>query len=186
MDIHPGQLEQLAIACPNLERINIKDNTRCLQSLKGLRAIVDNCKNLQGINLVGVSCMEDNLLLWELLSSAKKLTHLAINLNMLTHHGNCDVDQQKLIGLLKSCHALKALEVTDFYYKVDPKDLLFTHFPSLVYVRLKAACAGSLEYTITNCHQLKYLCYRNWNCSIPHISLRPFIKQLSFTATAYE
>ena len=44
MDIYPGHLEQLAIACPNLERINIEGNLNCLQNLKGLHAIVDKCK----------------------------------------------------------------------------------------------------------------------------------------------
>ena len=110
VNIYPGHLEQLAIACPNLERINLMHATNCLQSLKGLYAIVDKCKNLQGIN-VPISCVEGNLLLWELLSSAEKLTHLAIDVSTLTHHGNCDnVDQQKLIGLLKSCGNLKHLK----------------------------------------------------------------------------
>ena len=166
MEICPGHLEQLAIACPNLERINLKCATNCLQSLKGLHAIVEKCQNLQGINLVGIhiSCVEGNLLLWELLSSVKKLTHLAIDVSTLTHHGNCvDVDQQKLIGLLKSCDALKALEVTGVYSAVDCKNILFSHFPGLVNVRLRTRCIGSLEYTITNCHRLKYLYYDNQN-----------------------
>ena len=79
MDIYPGHLEQLATACPNLERINIENNLNCLQNLKGLHAIA---KNLQGINLDGIpiSCVECHLLLWQLLSSVKKLTHLAIRL----------------------------------------------------------------------------------------------------------
>ena len=184
MDIYPGHLEQLAIACPNLERINIKNARSCLQSLKGLHAIVNKCKNLQGINLAGipipcvvhnhlVSHTHMNLLLWELLSSVKKLTHLGIDLSMLTHHGNCDdVDQQKLIGLLKSCGNLKALEVRDDCCAVDTKDLLFSHFPSLVYVRLETEFAGPLEYTITNCHQLKYLYYyKQEYSSVHHISL---------------
>ena len=119
MNIYPGQLEQLAIACPNLERINLLDNTNCLQSLKGLQALVNKCQNLQGINLVGIQTVESHLLLWKILSSVKKLTHLAIGLSMLTDHGNChDVDQQKLIGLLKSCGNLKALEVTGAHYVV--------------------------------------------------------------------
>ena len=171
MNIYPGQLEQLAIACPNLERINLLDNTNCLQSLKGLQALVNKCQNLQGINLVGIQTVESHLLLWKILSSVKKLTHLAIGLSMLTDHGNChDVDQQKLIGLLKSCGNLKALEVTGARYVVDTKDFLLSHFPSLVYVRLETKCIGLLEYTITNCHQLKYLYYDNW-ITLHHISL---------------
>ena len=55
MDICPGNLEQLATACPNLEKINLMNARNCLQNLKGLRAIVDKCKNLQGINLAVIS-----------------------------------------------------------------------------------------------------------------------------------
>ena len=175
IDIYPGHLEQLAIACPNLERVNLMYATKCLQSLKGLHAIADRCKNLQGINLAGIptSCVEGKLLLWELLSSVKKLTHLAMDVSMVTHIGNYDdVDQQKFISLLKGLDALKALEVVDCYCAVATKDLPFPHFPSLVYVRLRTICTGSLEYTITNCHQLKYLYYhkRNYDPS-HHISL---------------
>ena len=36
-----GHLEQLSIACPNLELLNLKDNSSCLKSLKGLRSIVN-------------------------------------------------------------------------------------------------------------------------------------------------
>ena len=132
MDIYPGHLEQLAIACPNLERINIQNVSRCLQNLKGLHAIVDKCKNLQGIYLarIPVSRVECHLLLWGLISSVKKLTHLAIHLSMLTHHGYCaDVDQQKLIRLLKSCNNLKALEVIDEHWvRLIPKIYCFPTF----------------------------------------------------------
>ena len=153
MNIHPGHLEQLAIACPNLERINLAKASRCLQNLKGLQAVVEKCQNLQGINLAGISisCVEGNLHLWKLLSSVKKLTHLAINLSMLTYHGNSDdADQQKFIGLLKSCDALQALEVIDehYYCTADAKNLLFSHLPSLVYINLvHFQHTGSLEYS---------------------------------------
>ena len=174
MDIDPSHLEQLSIACPNLERVNLMNTRNCLQNLKGLQALVNKCKNLQGINLDGIpiSSVECHLFLWELLSSVKKLTHLAIDLSMLKNHGNFnDAGQQKFIGLLKNCSILKALEVTH-EYSVGPQDLLFSHFPSLVYVRLEVTmCNGSLEYTITNCHQLKYLYYYNSTLSIRQISL---------------
>ena len=176
MDIYPGHLEQLAVACPNLERINLRNATNCLQSLKGLQVLVDKCRNLQGINLAQIPTVECHLLLWVLLSSVKKLTHLAINLSFLTYHGDYDDDdQQTLIGLLNSCSNLKALEISDEYWDfcaVDPKQLLFSHFPSLVFVGLGGTSNTILfEYTIINCHQLKYLCYYCWNRSIHHIRL---------------
>ena len=178
VNIYPGHLKQLAIACPNLERLNLRNAQNCLQSLQGLHAIVDTCQNLQGLNLVGipVSSVESYLLLWELLSSIKKLTHLAIDLCMLIQCSNCDsADKEKLRGMLRNCGCLKALEIIQvlFYCKgcqnvSSVNDLLFKYFPSLVYVRLfQARCTTALKYIITNCHRLKYLYlyYETITCS---------------------
>ena len=169
VNIYPGHLEQLAISCPNLERLNLGKAQNCLQNLQGLHAIVDTCQNLQGLNLVGipVSSVESYLLLWELLSSIKKLTHLAIDLCMLIQSSNCDsADKEKLIGMLGKCGCLKALEIIHNTFCEECQNvpsvnnLLFSHFPSLVYVRLfQARCTTALKYTITNCHRLKYLYY---------------------------
>ena len=51
-----GHLEQLSIVCtcPNLERLNLRGNTSCLESLRGLRSIVDHCHNLRAVNLEDV------------------------------------------------------------------------------------------------------------------------------------
>ena len=56
------------------------------------------------------SFVESYLLLWELLSSIKKLTHLAIDLCMLIQSSDSS-DREKLIGMLRKCGSLKALEV---------------------------------------------------------------------------
>ena len=165
VNIYPDHLEQLAIACPNLERLDLRNARNSLQSLQGLRAIVDTCQNLQGLNLEGIpaSSVESYFLLWELLSSIKKLTHLAIDLCMLIHINNkCynAADKDKLIGMLGNCDSLKALEIKCCEECSDVNDLLFSHFPSLVYVRLShVGCPTPYKYTITNCHQLRYLYY---------------------------
>ena len=165
VNIYPDHLEQLAIACPNLERLNLKKAQNSLQSFQGLRAIVHTCQNLQGLNLeeIPVSSMESCLLLWELLSSIKKLTHLGIDICMLIHN-NCynAADKDKLICMLGNCDSLKALEVTkifdcDYEVCLNTNDLLLGHFPSLVYVRIFLAETECTKYAITNCHQLKYL-----------------------------
>ena len=183
VNIYPGHLEQLAISCPNLERLNLMKAQNCLQSLQGLHAIVDTCQNLQGLNLVGipVSSVESYLLLWELLSNIKKLTHLAIDLCMLIQSSNCDSDdKEKLIGMLRNFGSLKALDIIE---KFDHKckgcqhvpsvnDLLFSHFPSLVYVTLsQARCTTAFNYIITNCHRLKYLFYERNLRSEEHVTL---------------
>ena len=169
VNIYPGHLEQLAIACPNLERLYLRSAQNCLQSLQGLHAIVDTCQNLQGLNLVGipVSSVESYLLLWELLSSIKKLTHLAIDLCMLIQSSNCDsADKEELIGMLGKCGSLKALEIIEKFNCEEcinvcsVSNLLFSHFPSLVYVRLSQVwCTTAFKDIITNCHRLKYLYY---------------------------
>ena len=101
VNIYPGHLEQLAIACPNLEQLNLGRAENCLQSLQGLHAIVNTCQNLQGLNLVGipVSSVESYLLLWELLSSIKKLTYLAIDLCMLIQSSNCDSADKETLNI---------------------------------------------------------------------------------------
>ena len=175
MNIYSDHLEQLAIACPNLERLNLRSAQNSLQSLQGLHAIVDTCRNLQGLNLVGipVSSMESCLLLWELLSSIKKLTHLGIDLCMLIHiNNNCynAADKDKLICMLENCDSLKALEVIQ---QLDcevclnvpsANDSLLGHFVSLVYVRISLVKTECTKYAITNCHQLKYLYYSTNFC----------------------
>ena len=167
VNIYPGHLEQLATACPNIERLNLRGVQNCLQSLQGLHAIIDTCKNLQGLNFVGIpaSSVESYLLLWELLSSIKRLTHLTIDSCMLIQSSD-NGDKEKLIAMLTNCGSLKALEIMECQSVHSVNDLLFSHFPSLVYVRLednvrrsKAWCTTVIEYIITNCHWLKHLYY---------------------------
>ena len=61
ISLYSGHLEQLAIACPNLQRFNLQKCFCCLISLQGLQAIASHCHNLQGLNLLGihVSLVED-------------------------------------------------------------------------------------------------------------------------------
>ena len=181
VNIYPSHLEQLAIACPNIERLNLRGAQNCFQSLQGLRAIIDTCQNLQGLNLVGipVSSVESYLLLWELLSSIKRLTHLAVDFCMLIQNSD-SADKQKLIAMLTNCGSLKALEIVKCQSVHRLNDLLFSHFPSLVYVRLEdyvrqqseAWRTTAIEYIIANCHWLKHLYYEtHFYTSKAHVSL---------------
>ena len=78
-------LKQLAVACPNLQRLNLLNNKHCLRNLEGMCAITDYCHNLQGLNLMGIPVteVEDQILLWRILTSLK-LTHLAVNVCFTT------------------------------------------------------------------------------------------------------
>ena len=79
---YSSQLEQLALACPNLQRLNLRDCYYSLKCLQGLQAIASHCHNLQGLNLLGIHMVpkdEDRIQLWEILSGLK-LTYLAVQL----------------------------------------------------------------------------------------------------------
>ena len=72
------------------------------------------------------------MLLWELLSSLKKLTHLAIDLCIMKVS---DANKQKLINTFKTCQSLKALEITRDYMNycwdcTNVTDFLFSYFLS--------------------------------------------------------
>ena len=78
--LYPDHLEQLSIACPNLQKLDLFGNSKCLSNLQGLQSLASNCKSLHALNLWGVgekdhdySCSQ----LWEVLSTMH-LIQLAI------------------------------------------------------------------------------------------------------------
>ena len=96
------------------------------------------------------------MLLWSLLSSLKKLTHLSVDLCVM----NCyDAYKQKLIiNMFKTCRCLKALEITrDCRRCTYVTDFFFSYFPSLTYCRMYCFQCSALTYATNNCHKLKYL-----------------------------
>ena len=46
-----GHLEQLAIACPSLQRLSLENNCDCLRSLNDLCKVESLCHDLRGLNL---------------------------------------------------------------------------------------------------------------------------------------
>ena len=169
-NVQSDHLKQFAVACPNLQRLNLKDNVDCLNDLQGLHAIVHTCQNLESLNLSGISIsrVQSYLLLWELLSSLKKLTFLTIDLCMLRLYDVGD-DEQKLVNMCESFYKLQALDIhcESTYYgnqycdacqmDCNKKYLLFSYFPSLTYCAMWEFKYSALAYAITNCHHLKYL-----------------------------
>ena len=137
-------MQQLAVECPNLQQLYLKGNVNCLKDLWGLRAIVNTCQNLKSLNLaeISVSFVESYMLLWELLSSIKKLTYLAIDLCMILLYDFDDDDEQKLFTMCEGCHSLLTLEVhrerpehrgreSSIECNSINENFLFSHFPSL-------------------------------------------------------
>ena len=161
--VNSNHLEQLAVLCPNLQRLNLQGNVDCLEHLQGLRAIVHTCQNLEGINLTKISKsrVESRVLLWKLLSRLKKLTHLAIDLCLTKAYS---ANRQKLIiNMFKACQCLKALEITCNCRRCNSvEDFFFSYFPSLTYCRMLYCSRSALSYAISNCHKLKYF-YGNCN-----------------------
>ena len=77
---YSGHLEQLAIACPNLQQLDLAMNINCLKNLQGLSAIA-SCQKLQGLSIDGISVeqVESSVRLWEILIDLQ-LTNLSIEL----------------------------------------------------------------------------------------------------------
>ena len=165
-----GHLEQLSVTCPNLERLNLNDNSHCLEKLKGLRSIVNQCHNLQMIKLNGahVTGMQNCIELWELLSEIKMLNHLSVHTCTLPSFGKNDTCVQH--SFLKLVQKFVHLEYLQLTYTKDnpcsscqhalygPRPQLLGHFPVLVYCHVIGKPSNVADI-ITNCKRLKYFGY---------------------------
>ena len=204
-DTHSVHLEQLAILCPNLIRLNLFHCKDCLRSLKGLRAIASCCHNLQGVNLLGiqVTMVENHMQLWEILSGLK-LTHLAIDLCNLMPFEDNDVNKQNLLKLYQKFVHLKALHLepseidsdmlaySDSDGFDDHPTLLLSYFPSLTYCRLyrKSLHASTvIRDIVNNCQELKCLHFTAPILTAPDVNLsmynlqQLYIESVSFVVT---
>jgi len=136
-DFYSGHLEQLAIACPNLQQLSLFDNVNCLKSLQGLRAIATFCKYLAGLNIIGISGgqVESCVQLWEILVDLQ-LSYLAIGLCCLLCFEDYET-KQIVTSLYQKCSRMKALESYrdhDCTYCADNEQLLeLSNFPSLIH-----------------------------------------------------
>ena len=135
----------IIIACPQLQRLNLKGNTTL--RLEDLQMIATCCCNLKGLNLMEIPMRDMRLYInvWEVLSSMK-LTYLSIdNLNS----SRMDDEQEKqLIALFKQCRTLQALEF--HWLTIHSSYKLLSYFPSLKYLGVA-----------NNSVATSYLCARN-------------------------
>ena len=157
---HPGHLEQLAAACPNLQRLNLESKYDCLGSLQGLHMIGSCCHSLEGLNLqrIGISKVENCMQLWEILSSMQ-LSHLAVEICVLNPFTD-DALLQNLAQLFQKFLKLKALELSDGFCErcCDNKvSFLLSNFPSLVYCKMSQSGSVSNIFPniISSCKKLK-------------------------------
>jgi len=168
--LHSGHLEQLAAACPNLQRLDLESKYDCLGSLQGLHTIANCCHSLEGLNLqgIGISKVENCMQLWEILSGMQ-LTHLAVETCVLNPFTDGTL-QQQLAQLFQKFLSLKALECSDGFCEecrsCCEDSLLLCKFPSLVYCKMHHRGVQNqsnvVQNIINNCKKLE--CF-NINCT---------------------
>ena len=159
----PSHLEDIAIACPNLQQLMLPRCSQCLKSLQGLRAIARHCHKLQGLNIMSIPVteLESQIQLWEILISFK-LTHLIADFCVISPHVAGDEYKENMICLYQKCSSLVAIESsTSINCKgcrglLDNKNLLvLCEFPSLRYLKLFNYYFTSIQEIITSCKEVK-------------------------------
>jgi len=160
----PVHLEQLAVMCPNLNRLDLSENNYCLKSLQGLHALSDSCHNLEGLNLLGIKVteVENHMQLWEIICNMR-LTHLAIDLCILMPFEDDDRYKRNLIRLYQKCSRLQALLLGQIGHFdcpncdsfTDSHIVLLSYFPILSYCKLSGSRGGAIvESALTSCSKL--------------------------------
>ena len=159
--LHSGHLEQLSIACPNLQRLNLAGNEECLSSLQGLQMIAQNCASLCGLNLsyISVKKVEDQVVLWEILSDMT-ITHLAIEVCIFQPLiGNGEY----LVSLFEKCSSLHGLQLDAIYRSSSCEEcidyggqwLLLSYFPVLKYCKVQTDDdENDVQEILDSCEQL--------------------------------
>ena len=149
-------VKPIILACPQLQRLNLKNHTLRLDDLQ---VIAMCCCNLQGLNLANVAIPDADgqfcVSLWEILSSMK-LIYLRMDCLLCGSRNMNHPLAKQLISLFKQCTKLQALELRSLHY-IDLFYRLLSHFPSLEYCRLtESRQSNCMQYIITACKKLKY------------------------------
>ena len=149
--VHSGHLEQLAIACPNLQRLSLEGNSECLSNLQGLRAIAYHCHSLVGLNLKSIN-VDSHLQLWRILSDME-LSHLVLDICAMM---NGEAHEQQLCALYQKCSKLQAIELwLECLDSFEAKWSLLSHFPVLLYISVfYTEDPNTMADIISSCNQL--------------------------------
>jgi len=186
--VKSGHLEQLALACPNLERINLENNCDCLANLKGLETIAHRCHNLRGLNFkyISVTLVENHLKFWEILSGME-LTHLVIDVCVFyAMNENDPLYDKQLCGYFQKCASLQALQLESFHddgicevcVNSAVRWSILSHFPAMTYCRMAGNHPDVIQNVITNCKKLTIFQCDSMECltisSVSTINLQQF------------
>ena len=169
----PKHLQWLSIACPNLQRLDLSGNARCLRDLQGLCSVAQNCRNLQYLNLTNIDiedvdpeiygcCACDLYELWEILCTMH-LIELAVEGWMFRWGCSKDMFQNYL--------SLQALEVTCHSFCQSHYDLsLVSCLSSITSCKL-----GGLRYyhDDDNISMKQILSWRYLKCLSLHFTYHP-------------
>ena len=154
-DVKSYHLIEIALACPNLQRLNLRVNQQCL-SLEGMQMIAKHCCKLRGLNLSGipVNDIQFCLKIWEILSTMT-LTYLCINIVFFTRPlTEDDTYKRQLSTVFKQFTTLRALELYCNCHTTRRDYELQCYFPSLQYCRLNLVqypkCAQDILSTCKN------------------------------------
>ena len=164
--LNSEHLEQLAITCPNLQRLNLHGNEHSLTSLQGLCTIASSCHSLRELNLldIPVSKVESQIKLWEILSSMK-LIHLAIE--SCAMFPSIQNNEQNFVRLFREYTSLQAIETLSAPWcrtccSICVDNDLLNLFSSLNHY-ITYTCCGchhtALQDIVTSCKGLQYLHY---------------------------
>jgi len=164
IQVKPGYLEQLALACPNIERLNLEKSYDCLTNLRGLQTVAYHCYNLCGLNLrrIPVTLVENHLKLWKILSGMK-LTHLVIDFCALNPPFKSDpAYDMQLWNYFEKCTSLLALQVESKCEACDNSVIelsMLSHFPILAYCCIYNYFLNAAVQGVLDCKRLKIFCY---------------------------
>ena len=151
-----------------------------MKSLKGLRSIASCCRNLQGLDLIGIHVLqvENHVELWEILSDMK-LTHLAIEQCIIIPRENDDANRLTLIKLYQKCSQLQALclqytpckktQCTNHGELDTHHILLLSNFPSIAFCKFKfnKHTSTAIHDILMNCKEIRCFSFFPGSCPVP-------------------
>ena len=147
--------------------------------------IASHCHNLTGLDISGISTLESQIQLWEILSDMK-LTHLAVDFCVISPLSGDVVLKKTLVFLFQKCSSLIALEywckssICGNCKKAPVENCsLLSHFPSLQYCKIARHYSTSIQDIITSCKKLKYCIL----CEVPTMNCPPLILSTSHSVT---